>query len=151
MLPATAGIMGTQGQQNPTGANAIQDVDLDDFLKLLIAELQNQDPLNPMENSEMLQQISQIREIESNDRLTETLESVLLGQSLTTASSLIGRSIVAMAEDGATVTGCVDRVSIVDGMPKLNVDGQVLDLKNVSEILDESTGSQENDSSGEGA
>ncbi|MFH1265418.1 MAG: flagellar hook capping FlgD N-terminal domain-containing protein [Planctomycetota bacterium] len=151
MLPATAGIMGTQGQQNPTGANAIADVDLDDFLKLFIAELQNQDPLNPMGNNEMLQQLSQIREIESNDRLTETLESVLLGQSLTTASSLIGRSIVAMAEDGATVTGRVDRVSIVDGMPKLNVDGQVLDLKNVSEILDESTGAQDGDSSGEDA
>ena len=137
MLPATAGIMGTQGQQNPTGASAMQDVDLDDFLKLLIAELQNQDPLNPMGNNEMLQQLSQIREIESNDRLTQTLESVLLGQSLTTASGMIGRSITAMTKNGATVTGRVDRVSIVDGMPKLNVDGQVVDLKSVSEILDE--------------
>lgn len=140
MLSTTAGIMGTQGQQNPTGANALQDVNLDDFLKLMITELQNQDPLNPMDNNEILQQLSQIREIESNVRLTETLESVLLGQSLTTAGSLIGRSIVAMVEDGAAVTGRVDRVSIVDGMPKLNVDGHVVELKNVSEILDASTG-----------
>jgi len=139
MSLATVGILGTQGQQNATGGSAAGEVGLDDFLKLLITELQNQDPMNPMENNEILQQFSQIREIESNMRLTETLESVLLGQNLTTASGLIGRSIVAMTDNGGTVSGRVDRVSIVDGQPKLNVGGRVVELKNVSEILAEST------------
>ena len=48
-----------------------KDTNLDDFLKLMIAELQNQDPLDPMENSEMLQQLSQMRSIGATDKLTE--------------------------------------------------------------------------------
>jgi flagellar basal-body rod modification protein FlgD len=138
MPSATVGIVGTQGQQNPTGHDAMRDVNMDEFLKLLITELQNQDPLDPMENYEILQQLSQIREIESNTRLTETLEAVRLGQSLTTASSMIGRLIVALTDDAEQVRGRVDRVSIVDGQPKLNLGDHVVDLENVSEILDES-------------
>lgn len=139
MLPATMGIMGTQGQQNPTGHDAMQDVDLDEFLKLLITELQNQDPMDPMENSEILQQLSQIREVESNMRLTETLESLHLGQNLATASSMIGRLITALTDEGDQIAGRVDRVSIEDGEPKLNVGEHLVELKNVSQILGEST------------
>jgi flagellar basal-body rod modification protein FlgD len=139
MLPATMGITGTQGQQNPTAHDAIQDVDLDEFLKLLITELQNQDPMDPMENSEILQQLSQIREVESNLRLTDTLESLHLGQNLATASSMIGRSIIAVTDEGLLVAGSVDAVSIEDGAPKLSVGEHVVDLKNVSQIFDEAT------------
>jgi flagellar basal-body rod modification protein FlgD len=140
MEPAAIGIVGSQAQQNPTGHDAIGDVNMDDFLKLLITELQNQDPMEPLANHEILQQLSQIREVESNVRLTETLASVRLGQNLATASSLIGRLVVALTEDGQQATGRVDRVSIVDGEPKLNVGEHVVQLENVSEILDESAG-----------
>ena len=138
MQPATVGIVGTRGQQNPTGHDALRDVDMDEFLKLLITELQYQDPMNPMSNHEILQQLSQIREVESNMRLIDTLESVRLGQNMAAASSMIGRPIAGLTDDSQLVVGRVDRVSIVDGQPKLNVGEHVVDLKNVSEILDES-------------
>ena len=137
MQPATLGVIGQQGQQNPIDHDAFREVDLDDFIKLLIVELQNQDPMNPMDNHEIVQQISQIREIESNMRLTETLESVRLGQTLATANSMIGRSITALTDDAEQVSGRVARVSIVDGQPKLSVGEHTIDLGNVSEILDE--------------
>jgi flagellar basal-body rod modification protein FlgD len=134
------GVIGTQGQQNPNGRDAFSELNLDDFLKLLITELQNQDPMEPMKNAELLQQLSQIREIESNMRLTETLESVRLGQNLTVANGMLGRSIVALTDDAKEVTGQVDRISIVDGQPKLRVGEYTVDLQNVSQILDPSTG-----------
>jgi len=133
METAKIGTYGTQAQQAP-GHDAFGDVDLDEFLGLLIAQLQNQDPLNPMENQEILQQVSQIREIESNARLTETLQTVLLGQNMSTASSLIGRTISGLSEANEKVTGRVDRVSVVDGVPKLHVGDQTIKLTNVSEI-----------------
>ena len=49
------------------------------FLKLMITELQQQDPLNPMDNKDMLNQIAQIRAVGASDQLTKTLNSVLLG------------------------------------------------------------------------
>jgi flagellar basal-body rod modification protein FlgD len=83
-----------------------------EFMELLIAELQNQDPLAPTETSEMLKQISLISEIDSTNRLTDTLSALMTNQNLSTASGMIGKSIRAIGADGAPVEGVVDRVSI---------------------------------------
>ena len=101
--------------------SSFQDLDLDVFLELMLAELQNQDPLDPTDNAELLNTINQIREISSNDRLTETLDSVLLGQNVATATSLIGTEIEGVSESGQPVTGAVQRVTINDGAPMLDV------------------------------
>jgi len=107
---------------NTTNGNAIKDLDVDSFLKLMIAELQNKDPLNPMENDQMLAQIGQMREIAASDKLTETLDSVLLGQNISSATNLIGAEIDALSDDNQKVTGEVKRVAIADGVPKLHLE-----------------------------
>jgi flagellar basal-body rod modification protein FlgD len=107
---------------NKSAASAINDVNIDDFLNLMIAELQNQDPLNPMENDELIQQISQIREVGATEKLTETLDSVLLGQNIASATNLIGAEIDAISDDNERVTGSVKRVAIADGVPKLHLE-----------------------------
>ena len=140
--PSTA-VLG-QPTQQALSRDAFADVGMDDFLKMMIAELQHQDPLNPMDNSQILQQIGHIRDIVSSDRLTKTLESVFMGQNLATASSMIGRLIVAVTDDTGQVTGRVDRVSIEDGKPRLNVGEHTIDLKNILEILDESADTESN-------
>jgi flagellar basal-body rod modification protein FlgD len=131
-----SGVQGQLGAQAPNH-DAFQDLNLDSFIQLLVAELQNQDPMSPMSNTEILQQISQIRAIESNTRLTTTLESVLLGQNVSTASSLLGRTISGLT-DGASaekVTGKVDSVTVANGAAKLHVGDKTISLKNVAEIL----------------
>jgi flagellar basal-body rod modification protein FlgD len=112
---------------NSTAANqpfsgttdAINDLDLGTFLKLMIAELQNQDPLNPMDNKEMLAQISQLREVGATDKLTKTLDSVLLGQNIASSTNLIGADVDALSDDNQRVSGIVTQVSIENGQPKL--------------------------------
>lgn len=137
-FPPSVEIAGQQGQQNPYG-NALREVDADDFLKMMITELQNQDPLDPMDNRQILEQIGQIREIVSNDRLTETLEAAFLGQNLATASKMMGQWIVTLADDGESVlaAGRVDQVSIEDGVPKLHVGSSKIKLKDISVIQSE--------------
>lgn len=129
-------IQGQQGAQAPNH-DAFEDVNLDTFLKLLITELQSQDPMKPMENSEILQQVSQIRAIESNTRLTSTLQAVTLGQNMATAASLLGRTIGGLDDQSNPIEGKVDRVSLADGVAKLHVGGRTISLKNVAEILPE--------------
>ncbi len=108
-------------QQASGSADAINDLDLDIFLKLMIKELQNQDPLNPLDNKDMLAQISQIREVGATDKLTQTLDSVLLGQNIASATNLIGADITALSDDNQNVEGIVSRVAIDNGVPKLQV------------------------------
>ncbi len=135
MSTGSIGTVGQQAQQATTGRNAFREVDLDDFLKLMIAELQNQDPLSPMDNAQILQQISQIREIESNRQLTETLEAVFLGQNMTTASGMIGKWIMQLSEDSVVEQlDQVDRVSIEEGVPKLKLGDRTIDLRHASDM-----------------
>jgi flagellar hook assembly protein FlgD len=123
----------SNNQSNSSTTNAVNDIDMDTFLKLMITELQQQDPLNPMDNKDMLNQIAQIRAIGSSDQLTKTLTSVLLGQNITSATNLIGADITALADDGQSVIGIVNRIAIDKGMPKLHVENIPAVLPSIAE------------------
>jgi flagellar basal-body rod modification protein FlgD len=138
-IPAASEIVKPNGSTG--GARDLRDVEVDKFLDLLLAELQNQDPLNPMDNAQMLQQISQIREISATNQLSDTLSSVLVGQSVATASSLIGKRIQALTDDAKNVEGVVDRVSMQKDdtdeskrVIRVHVGQHRIDVKNIREI-----------------
>jgi flagellar basal-body rod modification protein FlgD len=122
MTRITSAINSAASGKSKSSADAINDLDLSTFLDLMIAELQNQDPLNPMDNKDMLAQISQIRAVGATDKLSETLDSVLLGQSIASSTNLIGADVDALSDDNQKVTGVVSRVSIENGQPKLHLD-----------------------------
>lgn len=153
MIPATTanslGVLGTRGQQNPTGHDAFQAVDMQSFVKLLVAELTSQDPLEPMDNAQILQQISQIRDITATDRLTESLDAIKMGQNMATAAGLIDQTIVALSDEGQQVRGKVDRVSIEFGVPKLHVGEDVIDMRNVAGIASDEAALNFGDETGE--
>jgi flagellar basal-body rod modification protein FlgD len=120
------------GRAVPQGT--LREVTVDDFLKLLITELQNQDPLNPADNQDILQQVSQIRSIQSTSQLTETLQAVLLGQNLASASGMIDKLVYGLTDDGQEVTGRVDGVVVEGGSPRVIVQQRALRLENIRQI-----------------
>ena len=136
-VPATGA--GQQSSQSQNSNAPLRGLDMDHFLTLMITELQNQDPLNPMDNAQILQQISQIREIEATTRMQETLESVLLGQNLANASGLINKQVTALTKGGDEISGTVERVSVAENKVQLTVAGQQVELANLREILPESS------------
>ncbi len=121
---------------------SMDDLNSSDFLQLMIAQLQQQDPLSPMDNQELIQQISAIRELGATTKLTGTLDSVLVGQNIATASGLIGKKVDALDDAGSTVKGTVDRVTVTTDQNdeskrqvRVHIGGQEVQLKNVREIL----------------
>src|SRR5262249_20421791 len=121
--------------------NGLQDLDVNQFLQLMITQLQNQDPLNPMDNTALVQQLGELRSIVASDQLTTTLQAVQTQQSLTTASSLIGKTVTALDSDNNNVTGVVQSVSVQtdpnDNTKRtytLSVNGEDIDLNNVREV-----------------
>ena len=98
-------------------ANSLNDIDLNDidlngFLKLILTELQNQDPLNPTDNAALLQQVAELRGISSNDQLVSNLKGFSNTQELSTASSLIGETITGLDVGAKEVIGEVTSVSV---------------------------------------
>jgi flagellar basal-body rod modification protein FlgD len=131
---AVQGIVGEQAQQATAGRDAFSKLDLQSFLKMLIAELRNQDPLNPMNNAEILQQISNIKAIESNQRLSDTLEALMLQQNLAAAYSMLNSEVSGLSSDGKNVAGKAEGVLIHDGVVNLRVGQMLVPLKNVREV-----------------
>jgi flagellar basal-body rod modification protein FlgD len=136
-MPDTSvtGASQTTSTNYATTAKSLQNLDVSDFIKMLVAELQHQDPMQPMTNAEMLQQVSQIKSIQSNDKLSSTLDGLALAQNVANAGSLLQRKIEGIADNGQKVKGVVDQVSIADGVATLHVGKQSVSLKNVSTIL----------------
>ena len=123
-------------QPAPLGnGDVMSGVKLDDFLKLMITELQNQDPLNPMDNGEILQQLGQMQSISSTTKLSQSLDSVVLGQNLSSASALISKSIQGLDDAGDEVTGIVERAVIENGAAKLVVGDSKVSLNNIRAVL----------------
>lgn len=122
--------------------NDLRDIDLDQFLGLLITEMQNQDPLNPMDNAQMLAQISTIREIGATNQLIETLGNFAVGQELAMASNLIGKSVTGLDTEARAIEGTVDRVSVQTDSNNpsfrkvsVHVGASIVDMKNIREIV----------------
>lgn len=88
-------------------ANSVTDLGSQDFFKLLITQLTNQDPLEPTGNEELLRQIASIREIELSTTLTESLQALTGQQSFASASSLIGQYVTGIPGENGVVDGGV--------------------------------------------
>lgn len=87
----------------------------DDFYKLLIAELRYQDPMQPMDNAKMVDQVAGIRSIEASTTTTATLQAVARQQNYATAATLIGKVVTGTVTDATgkdlQVKGTVTRVT----------------------------------------
>lgn len=122
-------------------SGGFSNVDSDQFMQLLLAELQNQDPLEPMKNSDMVQQMSQIRNIGATDQLTSTLSTLRESQELVTASGLIGQKVEGIADDASAVNGLVDRITVETDSEndtrkvKVHVGNQTMQIRNIRTIL----------------
>jgi len=142
-IPGVKSSSSSSGSTNQApGSNGLADVDLNQFLGLLITELQNQDPMNPMDNAAMLNQISQIRQIGSTTKLTDTLSTLAVGQELSMASGLIGKEVTALDNNSKDVKGIVDRVAVqTDTKDKnkrtvqVHIGDSIVDIKNIREIV----------------
>jgi flagellar basal-body rod modification protein FlgD len=125
----------------PTGG--LNDIDVTKFLDLMMTELRNQDPLNPTDNAQLMEQIGQLRSITANDQLMSTLSSFATTQEFTTASSMIGKKIKGLDREAKEVNGAVSSVSVkIDEKDRnkrqvqVHVGSQIVDIKNVREIVE---------------
>jgi flagellar basal-body rod modification protein FlgD len=107
----------------------------EDFIKMMITQLQNQDPLDPAKNDQLLAQMSQIGQLQASTDLQSSLKNLVLQNNVGAASSLIGKSVVGLDEKGASVKGIVNSVRVEDGAVALELDnGKRLALDHVTGI-----------------
>ncbi len=105
----------------------------DSFLKILAAELQYQDPLEPQSNSEFVSQMASFSGLDYQERIVDGIEALSLSSSLTQGAALIGTTVTFSGTDGAT-SGTVERLTVSDGAVTLVVDGREVPLGDVTAV-----------------
>ncbi|MAS05062.1 MAG: flagellar basal body rod modification protein [Ahrensia sp.] len=94
-----------------TAKTSAATVDYDSFLKLLVAELKNQDPTEPMDATQYMSQLASFSNVEQNIQTNNKLDELLQTSYLSQAGSIIGRTLT--SPDGE-ITGTIEEVRIFD-------------------------------------
>lgn len=118
----------------PKDKTGFAGLDSQDFMKLLITQLQNQDPSEPIGNEELLNQLSQMRNIQASIELEDAMKAITSNQQLSTAATFIGKSVTGTNANEQQVTGIADRAFLKDGVAYVGIGGAELQLSKVSSV-----------------
>jgi flagellar basal-body rod modification protein FlgD len=102
---------------------------------MMITQLKNQDPTQPTSNADLLQEMSQIGQLQSQQSLQTNLQSMVLQNQIGSASNFIGKSVTGLGTNNSTINGVVDSVHIENGAVNLVLDsGASLALSNLTDV-----------------
>lgn len=112
-----------------------QTMDSEVFMKLLVTQLQNQDPSSPMDTNQMISQQTQLAMMEQITNQTTTANENFSLQMRIAAANLVGKQVsYTDATSGASVTGTATAVSYANSVPTVTVNGKEVNLDVISGI-----------------
>lgn len=118
---ATAGITASAG--------------MDEFLKLLTTQMQNQDPLDPIKGSDFTAQLAQFSTLEGVEKLNASFGDLLTLQQMTQGANLLGKTVVYDSDGKGTLSrGTVTGVGMQNNVLQLQVGGKSIPLSQVRSL-----------------
>ena len=121
---------GSASSQNTATQTATSrsSLDYDAFLKLLIAQMQRQDPTNPTDPTQYMSQLASFSTVEQVIKTNSKLDSLLSASALSQIDGLIGRTAMAITDAGETISGKIAALTIMAG-------GNVATLEDGTQLL----------------
>jgi flagellar basal-body rod modification protein FlgD len=110
-------------------------LDQQDFLKLLVAQITTQDPLNPKSDIEMIPQMVSFSTLAQSQSMQSDIALLRTEQATLRASALLGLTVQLQADSQTQVVGTVSAVQMVEGTPKLVVNGHAYGLEQVISVM----------------
>ncbi len=109
-------------------------VSREQFLKILVTELTNQNPMDPLDNSQFMDQLVSLQSLEQTAAMTDSFRTFERFMQMSSASSLIGKKIKGIDDKGATVQGVVAKVVLDKDSVQLVVGNKKVPVNSVQEI-----------------
>jgi flagellar basal-body rod modification protein FlgD len=133
---ATSSVANAAANSNTSqsGGSGFNNLTTADFMQMLIAELQNQDPTQPMSNQDLLSQLSTMSQLQSTQDLDTALQSNTNNQQLATASSFIGKAIQGTDSNNNPVTGVVSQAVLQNGAALVAVGNSLVPLASITAV-----------------
>ncbi len=123
-----------------TGRNVSNTLGKDDFLKLLVVQLENQDPTKPLEDKEFISQMAQFSSLEQMTSMNKTLSSLISNYKLNLSYSLLGKQVEVLDRaTGEQSSGVVSEITFSSGrfedeVPKISFNGLSYSVDDVVKV-----------------
>ena len=127
--PAVTSLYSTPSTRTPTQA-----FDSEMFLKLLVTQLQNQDPSSPMDSTQMISQTSQLASMQQLTSLNSATTDSYNLQMRSAAANVLGKTVSWTGADGAAHTGLATAVSFSGSTPSVTVGSDTVALTDLTGI-----------------
>jgi len=132
-LAATRSEVDTFNKSIKAGKAGSNTLDRDDFLKILITQLQHQDPTSPVEDKDFIAQMAQFSSLEQITNMSEGFRKLSGLLASSEASQVLGKT-VEIRDGDALVRGTVDKVVRGDS-PMVSVNGTVYDFSQIESVI----------------
>ena len=120
---------GTASSTSTSTTKTNNELGKDDFLQLLVTQLQHQDPLAPMEDKDFIAQMAQFTSLEQMKNMNNAVQ-------ITQATSYIGKQVTWADSQGIEQRGIVTAIRIVNSEPKVMIGSESLELKKIMSVTD---------------
>lgn len=124
-VTSTTGTTGTQlsptGTTGTTFSNPSDNLGENDFLKLMMDQLQNQDPLNPSDPTQYMSELASFSSLEQETQIAGSTASAATQQASTSALGLLGHTVSYQDSNGVTQTGVVNKVDFTSSGPSMTI------------------------------
>jgi flagellar basal-body rod modification protein FlgD len=115
--------------------SALSGIGSDQFLQLLVAQLQNQDPLDPVSDKDFINQLATLNTVQGLSDLNASFAQMLKLSQLTQGADLIGKTVqYTPADGGAAVSGTVDSVNAQNGQFVVTIGGEQVALDQIQSV-----------------
>ena len=105
-----------------------------DFLKLLSTQMSNQDPMQPMDDSQFMAQMAQFSTLQATTAISTDMTALRTHSDLATASSLVGRKVTISNASIGSVTGVVSGVDASSGSAQVVIGGKSYSLGDITNV-----------------
>ena len=122
----------TSGSSSPV--NPSSNLNDQDFLQLLVAQLKYQDPMSPTDDQSFIQEQAQFSTVEGITSLESTMTAMGSQQQMSSAVNLIGTQVQYTASDGSTASGLVSAVANSSGSVTVKVGSSEVALSAINEV-----------------
>lgn len=138
---STVSNVGSGSSTGASGSSGYSAMTAQDFTKIIFAELSKQDPQQPNDTNALLQQITSIRNLQSNIDLTDSLKQLTGENSFASAANMIGKTVTGFSDNFDEVSGVVKSVSRTnDGVVLTLKDGTRVPMSQLEQIDQTATG-----------
>lgn len=128
----------TDAVSSATSSTASTSLGMQDLMKILLTQLQYQDPTQPMDNAQFVAQIAQFATLDETRQMNDSMTQLVAAQSLSQSVGLLGRTVgYTSSSSSSSATGQVTSIALSDGVPTLSVtasDGSVTNGVTVSQL-----------------